>query len=313
VSVAVRQASRRGVAPGNVRRPAIATFAIAVALGAVAPTTPQEATFRARVSAVRLDVLVVHDGRPVTGLGSGDFEVLDNGVRQEVTAVYAERTPLDVVFALDRSGSVDGEMLAGLTAGVRATLEELREGDRAALLTFSHFVTMNTALEADRRAVAKAVESVVAGGGTAAIDAVYGALALAEGTGRRTLVLLFSDGFDNHSWLTPREIVRAARDSEVVVCGLAFTPPPPGRGEFRAPPHVRLLRELSEATGGEVLEVRDRAELAKSFVRILSAMRTRYLLTYSSRGGESRGWHELRVRLRRGPGKVVVRPGYFVR
>ena len=160
--------------------------------------------------------------------------------------------------------------------------------------------------------MAKAVDAVAAGGGTAAIDAVYAALALAEGSGRRTLVLLFSDGFDNHSWLTPREIVGAARDSEVVICGVAFVPPAGGRWDFQPPPHVGLLRQLSEATGGEVVEIRRGSDLAKTFVRILATMRTRYLLTYTPKGAESRGWHDLKVRLKRGNGKVVVRPGYLV-
>jgi hypothetical protein len=78
-----------------------------------------------------------------------------------------------------------------------------------------------------------------------------------------------------------------------------------------APPHLALLRQLTEATGGEVVTVRRGADLAPTFVRILNTMRARYLLSYTPGGTDARGWHTLKVRLRRARGTVVVRPGYF--
>ena len=80
-------------------------------VASVPASTRRAQVFRSGVSAVRLDVLVLDDGRPVPALQSADFEVFDNGARQEITAAWAERTPLDVVFALDHSESVQGETL----------------------------------------------------------------------------------------------------------------------------------------------------------------------------------------------------------
>ena len=273
----------------------------------------QRPTFRSQVSAVRLDVLALEGNRPIVGLTSADFEVTDNGRLQAVEAVWAADSPLDVVFALDRSQSVEGEMLGRLKEAVGVTTGGLRAADRAALLTFAHDVSLDAPLEADRRTFAEAVGRVVAAGGTSILDAVYGALLVAEGSGRRTLVLLFSDGFDNRSWLTSGQIVQIARESEAVICGVAFVPPVVGRGDRAVPPHVALLRTLSEATGGEMVSLGRGADLAPTFVRILDTMRARYLLAYTPAGPETRGWHELKVRLTRSRGTVVARPGYFVR
>jgi len=291
-----------------VRTPVLA--ALAVISAATAPVPRQQATFRSQVTLVRLDVLVVTNGRPVTGLTSSDFDVFDNGVRQVVTAEPAESAPLDVVFALDRSQSVGGETLVGLKGAVRATLAAMRDEDRAALLTFANTVSLDAPLRSDRAAIGRAVDGVTSAGGTAAIDAVYGALSVAEGTGRRTLLLLFSDGFDWCSWLTPGDVVRAARESEAVISGVAYMPPQGGRFAT-APPHVALLRQLTEATGGEVVTVRRGSDLAPTFVRILNTMRARYLLSYTPNGTDPRGWHTLKVSLRHSRGTVVVRPGYF--
>lgn len=273
----------------------------------------QQPTFRSRVSLVRLDVLVVDEGRPISGLTAADFEVLDNGVPQTIAAVDAGVSPLDVVFVLDRSDSVRGETLNRLKEAVHATLRALRETDRAALLTFSQWVRLDAPFQAERAELARAVDEVTASGGTLAIDAVHGALAVAEGTGRRTLVLLFSDGLDNLSWLTPDAVVAEARGSEAVICGVAFVPPSDLRARRSVSAHVELLNRLSGATGGEVVEIRQQRDLAPTFVRLLNTMRARYLFTYTPAGAETPGWHELKVRLKRGSGNVVARPGYFVR
>ena len=64
--------------------------------------------FSSRIDAVRVDVLVTENGRPVQGLTPDDFEVLDNGVRQRVDLASFEQIPLNVVLALDMSASLPG-------------------------------------------------------------------------------------------------------------------------------------------------------------------------------------------------------------
>ena len=67
-----------------------------------------QATFSARVDTVRVDVLVSDGRQPILGLTPDDFQVLDMGVPQKVDLVTFEQIPLDVVLALDMSGSVTG-------------------------------------------------------------------------------------------------------------------------------------------------------------------------------------------------------------
>ena len=79
---------------------------------------PRRQTFTSRIEAVRVDVLVTENGRPVQGLTPDDFEVLDNGVRQRVDLASFEQIPLNVVLALDMSASLQGLRLGHLqTAG----------------------------------------------------------------------------------------------------------------------------------------------------------------------------------------------------
>ena len=74
----------------------------------------QSPAFTSKIEAVRVDVLVTDNGQPVRGLGPADFEIVDNGVPQQVELVSFDEIPLNVILALDMSDSVAGERLEQL-------------------------------------------------------------------------------------------------------------------------------------------------------------------------------------------------------
>jgi Ca-activated chloride channel homolog len=272
----------------------------------------QQPTFRAGISLVRLDVAVLANGRPLQGLTREDFEIVDNGVPQRLEEVLGDEVPLDVAFVIDRSESVKGETLARLKEAAQATFNGLGERDRAALLTFSDRMSLDAALGTSRAAFAKALSEVRGGGATALFDALYGAVSLTELERRRTLILLFSDGYDNRSWLTSAQVVQAAKESEAVISAVALRPTSRGWGDRATAPLIEVLKQVCDTTGGEVVAVERREALRTAFLKILENMRSRYLLTYYPTGVERVGWHELKVRLRNKRGTVIARPGYSV-
>ena len=106
-------------------------WAVVAPLGAAVLLGSQTPSFRSTVDLVRVDVLVTDDGRPVPGLAAADFEVFDNGVRQQVTVLSADDLPIRVLLALDLSESVDGGRLADLQTAARLLVGSLRPDDRA--------------------------------------------------------------------------------------------------------------------------------------------------------------------------------------
>ena len=64
-------------------------------------------TERAHVDAVLVPIIVTDRGRFVRGLQRGDFEVLEDGVPQQLMAFASEDSPLDIVLAIDVSGSME--------------------------------------------------------------------------------------------------------------------------------------------------------------------------------------------------------------
>jgi VWFA-related protein len=282
----------------SVRRAALHVAALAVVYGA-APAG-QQPTFSSRLDAVRVDALVIERGRPVTGLTAADFEVLDNGVRQTLDLVSFERLPLDVVLVFDLSKSVIGERLAQLQAAARAVLGGLTARDQAALLTFNHRVELQQALTGDMRVVGDALAAVEPRGETALFDGTYAGLLIGAREAARTLVVVFSDGVDTTSWLSPAQIIETAKRSAAVVYALS----PKGAGS--AP----FLRDLADQTGGSAIEVDSLQQLSSRFVAILEEFRHRYLLSYSPQGVQPGGWHTLEVRVKNRRATVKARPGY---
>ena len=83
---------------------------------------PQRPVFRSTAAAVPVDVAVRNRaGRPVTGLTIDDFELLDNGVPQQIDTISYGKLPIDVTIGLDVSHSVTGTMLDRLRRAVART------------------------------------------------------------------------------------------------------------------------------------------------------------------------------------------------
>jgi Ca-activated chloride channel family protein len=278
------------------RRPLIGIGALVAGCAGLAAQT---ATFSSRLEAVRVDVLVTEDGRPVQGLKPADFQVFDNGVLQRVDLASFEEIPLNVMLALDLSASLSGERLDHLRAASRALLDGLTHDDRAGLITFGQAIVLRAQLGADLARVRAALDEADGSGNTALIDATYAGMVMGQSDAGRSLLLVFSDGVDTASWLSADAVLETARRSEVVIYGVEIGTRAPG-----------FLRNLAATTGGRVLDIDSTQDLNAAFNTILEEFRQRYLISYSPSGVTAGEWHRLEVRVK-GKRAVKARPGYF--
>jgi VWFA-related protein len=261
----------------------------------------QTPTFSSRVDTVRVDVSVRQDGQAVRGLAAGDFEVLDNGVPQKVDLVGFEETPVNVVLALDMSGSVQGMRLTQLrTAGTRL-VTALQPGDAGAMVAFTDLVTIRSGFTADRLRLLTTLTQPAAGTETALIDAAHAAMVLGDSaTSGRPVVIIFSDGTDTSSFLSSELVLDTARRTGPVVYAVTS-----------AQADSEFLDDLVRLTGGRRLDVTSLDRLSDAFAEILREARERYLLHYSPSGVSAGGWHEVTVRVRGRRADVRARPGYL--
>jgi VWFA-related protein len=171
--------------------------------------------FSTKVEVVRVDVLATDSGRPVLGLGATDFEVLDNGVPQDVEFVSYDQIPLNVVLAFDMSESVAGERLEHLRSAGTAVLAGLKRNDQAALVAFNNQVMLGAALTGDLGALRKAIEEVAGAGDTSArrrsLRRHHG-----RGVRRRARAAdCLQRRLDTLSWLSSAAVLDTAKRSDV--------------------------------------------------------------------------------------------------
>ena len=287
---------------------------------AVLSASGQDARFRSGVDLVRVDALVTDGNRIVTGLKAADFELRDNGVLQTVEAIALESMPLTLTFVLDTSGSVAGGKMTHLTSAVDVILRGLRPQDRVGLVTFSHQVWQRVPLTSDIQLLRGVLTGTTGAGGTSLNDAVYAGLALSESQDARALVLVFSDGMDNSSWLGRTTVERAARRADAVVYGVAVAAGARGvidMGSGRSvrfrpeylPGQTDFLEAVASATGGRVIKADETVNLPQAFEEILQEFRTRYVITYSP-ASDALGWHSIDLKVKGRRADVKARRGY---
>ena len=294
----------------------VATLAAAVVPGASAQAPP---VFGTSVESVYVDVFVSRGGEPIPGLRASSFELKDNGVRQAFELVAAESMPLRAVLLFDTSSSVVGERLAALKAAGNAFLNGLRPADQVALVGFSETITWLAPATTDKAAVRRALDRLEPTGATAAFDALYAAVALSE-EGGRSLVVLFTDGDDNMSFLGEKDALTAVERSNALVHAVCWREPGVTSVDAALISAEQLseleqslgLRQIAEATGGRFWGADSPERLRRAFAQIADAMSHRYVLRYEPQGVSREGWHRIEVKLRGQKGDVEARHGYWV-
>ncbi|HEU4770165.1 MAG TPA: VWA domain-containing protein, partial [Pyrinomonadaceae bacterium] len=176
---------------------------IAVAVFGVVLTYGQEVdsddVIRVKTTLVNSPVLVLgRDGKFVPNLQREDFQVFENGIKQELSYFAPVENPFTVALLIDTSRSTVFN-LQDIQQAAIAFVEKLREDDRVTVISFSDEINVVAEATSDRETLRGAIRSIRPGGGSRvydALDVVFEELKQIKG---RTALVLFSDGVDNDS------------------------------------------------------------------------------------------------------------------
>jgi Ca-activated chloride channel family protein len=280
------------------------------------------ATFRSSVNVVQISAVVRdHAGRFVEDLSVGDFEILDSGLRRPITEFRRDSMGTSVALLFDASGSMAAEFAHArdAAADVLDRLEPSR--DETAIFAFDTRLREVAPFRTDLRKLPDALSSIRPFGKTSLYDAIA-QTADRLGTreeGRRRAVIVFTDGDDNASRLSPGEVQSAAStiDVPVYVFGLVWSLESPpaevplleGDGETGPPAFTGGLSDLAKGTGGHVFVTGTSAQRKAAAQYVVEELRHQYLIAFESSGRP--GWHPLVVRARGKDLAVRTRTGYW--
>jgi len=266
-------------------------FVAAVSAQKVTPTpTPVEDPTSTKVFEVRLPVTVTQKKQLVTGLTRADFEIYEDGVRQEVTYFSDEKTnpPIYVGVLMDTSPSTKGKINFSKEAAKNFiyTVTRLRK-DKAAFMTFDHEVNLRQDFTDKLDLLDRAVDKVDKfGSQTALYDAIwqFSDEKLRNVPGRRVIVVI-TDGDDTFSRADLKDAIDIAQRTETTIFGIStkggFLGTVPGveAGTVKDAGD-KFLTQLCEDTGGEVFFTGDMLELERAFTKISKELQSQYLITY---------------------------------
>ena len=278
----------------------------------------QTVGFRADATLVLIPVSVTDpSNRYVLGLEKENFQLLEDSVSQKVAFFSSEDAPLSVGLIVDTSGSMGAKLDISRRAAAEF-LKNLNTSDEAFLVEFSDHAELTVPLTRDTGQIEKKLSATRSGGLTALLDAVHlGLQEMKKSHNPRKALLILSDGGDNNSLYTSRQIQDLVREADVQIYAMGVFEPYLSLGlsaeEVGGP---RLLAEVAEQTGGRALAATDSKELPGIAERIGLELRNQYLLAYTPANRVRDGkYRRVQVKLQQMdelPGlKVRWRLGYY--
>jgi len=273
-------------------------------------------TFRSGVDLVRVAAIVRdHKGRFVPDLTARDFEILENGRPRSITDFRRDLAGVSIALLFDVSGSMEGH-LQDARETARHTLSWLEPGDEAGVFTFDTRLEEAVPFTEGLKTLPEAMTSIVPFGATSLHDAIAAtAKRVNAREGLRRAVVVFTDGADNWSRLSPEQVAATASEIDVPVYIFGVVPSIDNPTEDIATNSVERsalagpLANLAGATGGHVFVVSTPAQRSLAARQIVDELRHQYLIAFESSGEP--GWHPLVVRAKQKNLVVRARNGYM--
>ena len=273
---------------------------------------------KAGTNLVTLNVTVTDPyGRYVTGLTKDHFEIYDEKVPQKIQFFTDEDAPISVGIIFDISGSMKGRIDRSQDA-LRRFCALGHDRDEYFLVTFNSGAKLTQDFTGDSRVVTSCLMTLEPKGQTALYDAAYiGVEKVRQGRHPRKTLLLISDGQDNNSRYSFKELKQLVKEADVQIYAIGIFEPFLFQGrsaeELGGP---GLLNDLAKQTGGRHFAVENLSDLPDVAAKIGTELRNQYILGYSPASKERDGkYHKVTVKLTLPknvpPMRAFFRQGYY--
>lgn len=253
-------------------------------------------------------------GRFVTGLGKDHFEVFDDKVKQQIAHFTDEDAPVSLGIVYDVSGSMK-ERVARSIRALRRFIETSHSDDDFFLIGFNDRAKLVQDFTTSGDSILGKLMFVNPHGSTALYDAAYLAVEkVQQGRHSKKALLIISDGQDNNSRYTYKELRSRVKEADVQIYSIGITDPVNdslagfGRG---------ILEEMTRMTGGRAFfpNAYNEPELVEICTRIALELRHQYSVGfYPTDIASETKWHKVQIKVNppRGLGRLSLsyRDGY---
>ena len=313
------------------------TLFLCAPLALVAQTTPpapphappserrgKEYTITVNVNEVVLHATVFDKkGHIMNDLKQDDFRVFEDGAPQTLTHFSHADIPVTMGIVIDDSGSMRDKRQA-VNAAALIFAKTSNPQDQVFVVNFNDVYYLDTPgdFASTIEDLKSALDKIDSRGGTALRDAVIASLDhLKLGNRDKKVLLVITDGDDNASRYTLEELMERAQKSSAVIYSIGLLGSDETSNLFKirggeAHHAAKVLKDLSEATGGEPYFPKSLDEVESTCRQIARDIRNQYTLAYRPSNPKKDGtFRNIRVDAfqSHSRNKLVVRtrPGYF--
>jgi VWFA-related protein len=272
------------------------------------------------VELVQLPVSVLDKkGLPVRGLQQEHFAIYEDKIQQNISLFKQEDVPLSVALVVDTSGSMS-DKLDRLNTAAMTFVQESNSQDETSIVSFGDDVNLEQDFTSNTRKLKRALAGITASGNTSLYDAVLlGAKHLEdEGFHDKKVLLVVSDGEDNHSKYKLKDVLETVKESKVIVytIGLLSTDSGILNAGIFADKAKKDLKQLAEVTGGVSFFPKNPNDVEEVCKKIARDLRNQYTIGYKPSNGKQDGsWRKVIVQVSppKTASKVQVRTkqGYY--
>ncbi|HEV8316356.1 MAG TPA: VWA domain-containing protein [Vicinamibacterales bacterium] len=294
------------------------TLVAAVAVTLSRAQDRQRPSFRAGIDMVSLTVTVTDTSNHyVTDLDQSDFNVFEDGVRQDVTFFNKRQLPIALSLLLDSSASMEDKIDMLQTAAINF-VHRLKPVDVAQIIDFDSRVEVRQNFTSNQEALEAAIRQISAGGSTSLHNAIYISLkelkkiqARSDDDVRRQALIVFSDGEDTSSLVSFDEVLDVAKRSETAIYTIALRSPEPSHSKgFREAEFT--MRQLAQETGGRPFFPNRIEDLNGVYGQIADELSSQYTIGYTSKNQLRNGaWRRLVVQVARPNVVPRAKKGYY--
>ena len=300
----------------------IAFTALLVSLGLTASAQQpplQTPSFRSGVELVSLNVTVADaQQRYTTDLLQEEFQVFEDGIKQDVTFYNHSNLPIALALLIDTSASMESRLQTAQEAAA-GFVRRLRAQDLAEIIDFDSRVNILQPFTSNADSLEQAIRRTSAGGSTSIYNAVYIALkdlkkVVAKDADeiRRQAIVVLSDGEDTSSLLPFEEVLDLAKRSETAIYAIGLRDPDSGGASRGFKEAEFVLRQLSQETGGRAFFPSQMPELPAIYNQISEELSSQYSVGYTSKNAKRDGaWRRVVVRVSRPNLTARTKQGYF--
>jgi Ca-activated chloride channel family protein len=255
--------------------------------------------------------------RYVTDLTEKDFEIFEDGVKQDLTLFNRSNLPVALSLLIDTSSSMEDRMTVAQEAAI-GFIRKLKPTDLGEVIGFDSRAEVLQKFTSNTAELEQAIRKTVAGGSTSLNNAIYISLkglkkipTRTEDEVRRQAIVLLSDGEDTSSLVSFDDVLDLARRSETAVYAIGLMSDEPSQSKgFREATYA--LRQLTTDTGGRAFFPADVKSLASVYGQIYDELSSQYTIGYTSKNPKRDGaWRRLVVRISRPNAQARTKQGYF--